>query len=172
MAPNRQTGPRVKRGDLIPNWNTNWARNSNGSTASVTFADENAIAEPTTRLMNDLAGFLQTRCEFGIAEPLLRRALAIDESSYGAEHPNVAIRLNNLASLLHCFIASLLQAKNRLEDAEPLMARAFVIFHASLGNEHPNTRTVMGNYQQLLQEMGLSEDDAQSKIQAKLRGDV
>jgi hypothetical protein len=29
------------------------------------------------------------------------RALAIDEYSYGMEHPNVAAGLNNLATLLH-----------------------------------------------------------------------
>jgi len=46
-----------------------------------------------------------------------------------------------------------------------------VIFHASLGNEHPNTQTVMRNYQLLLQAMGLTEDEAIAKIQAKLRGD-
>ena len=34
------------------------------------------------------------------AEPLMRRALAIDEKTLGADHPNLAIRLNNLASLL------------------------------------------------------------------------
>ena len=46
------------------------------------------------------------------AEPLYRRALAIDEKSFGPEHPNVAIRLNNLALLL--------SATNRLAEAEPL----------------------------------------------------
>ena len=30
----------------------------------------------------------------------MRRALAIDEQSFGPEHPTVAIRLNNLAMLL------------------------------------------------------------------------
>jgi hypothetical protein len=34
------------------------------------------------------------------AEPLYRRALAITEKSFGPEHPDVAIRLNNLALLL------------------------------------------------------------------------
>ena len=34
------------------------------------------------------------------AEPLYRRALAIDEKSFGPEHPNVASGLNNLALLL------------------------------------------------------------------------
>jgi Flp pilus assembly protein TadD len=47
------------------------------------------------------------------AEPLLRRALAIFEQSFGPEHPEVATTLNNLAMLL--------QATNRLADAEPLM---------------------------------------------------
>ena len=36
----------------------------------------------------------------------MRRALAIDEKSFGPEHPNVASDLNNLAGLL--------QATNRL----------------------------------------------------------
>jgi hypothetical protein len=33
------------------------------------------------------------------AEPLLRRALAIDEASYGLDHPTVVTGLNNLALL-------------------------------------------------------------------------
>jgi len=52
------------------------------------------------------------------------------------------------------------------------MEQALVIFHVSLGNEHPNTETLMRNYQLLLQEMGLTDDEAIAKIQAKLGGDV
>ena len=63
------------------------------------------------------------------AEPLMRRALAIDEKSYGPEHPKVAIDLNNLAQLL--------QATNRLGEAEPLMKRALAIDEKSYGPEHP-----------------------------------
>ena len=48
----------------------------------------------------------------------MRRALAIDEKSFGPDHPNVARDLNNLAQLL--------QATNRLAEAEPLMRRALV----------------------------------------------
>ncbi|MCH8852647.1 MAG: tetratricopeptide repeat protein, partial [Planctomycetes bacterium] len=76
------------------------------------------------------------------AEPLMRRALAIDEQSYGAEHPNVAIRLNNLAQLL--------QATNRLAEAEPLMRRALAIDEQSYGAEHPRVAT-LNNLAQLLQ---------------------
>ena len=59
----------------------------------------------------------------------MKRALAIDEASYGPEHPRVATRLNNLASLL--------QEMNRLAEAEPLMKRALAIDEASYGPEHP-----------------------------------
>ena len=59
----------------------------------------------------------------------MKRALAIDEKSYGPEHPNVAIGLNNLAQLL--------QATNRLGEAEPLMKRALAIDEKSYGPEHP-----------------------------------
>ena len=44
----------------------------------------------------------------------MRRALAIDEKSFGHDHPNVAIRLNNLAMLL--------RETNQLREAEPLMS--------------------------------------------------
>lgn len=64
----------------------------------------------------------------------MRRALAIDEQSFGPEHPEVATNLNNLAQLL--------QDTNRLAEAEPLMRRALDIFTASLGDEHPHTITV------------------------------
>ena len=50
----------------------------------------------------------------------MRRALDIDEKSYGPEHPNVAIDLNNLAGLL--------KGTNRLEAAEPLSRRMVGIF--------------------------------------------
>jgi hypothetical protein len=72
---------------------------------------------------------------------MMRRALAIDEKSYGRDHPNVAIGLNNLASLL--------KATNRLTEAEPLMRRALAIFETSLGSDHPNTVIVRNNLAKL-----------------------
>ena len=73
----------------------------------------------------------------------MRRALAIDETSYGSDHPNVAIRLNNLAQLL--------QATNRLADAEPLMRRALAIDEKSYGSDHPEVATDLNNLARLLQ---------------------
>jgi hypothetical protein len=64
------------------------------------------------------------------AEPLMRRALQIDEDSFGPRHPNVAKDLNNLAQLL--------QATNRSAEAEPLVRRAFQIDKDSFRPQHPN----------------------------------
>ena len=61
----------------------------------------------------------------------MRRALAIDEKSYGPDHPNVAIRFNNLAGVLI--------TTKRLAGAEPLIRRALAIWEQSLGPDHPNT---------------------------------
>jgi tetratricopeptide (TPR) repeat protein len=77
------------------------------------------------------------------AEPLYRRALAIDEASFGPDHPKVATELNNLAQLL--------KATNRLSEAEPLMHRALAIDEASFGPDHPNVATELNNLAQLLQ---------------------
>ena len=59
----------------------------------------------------------------------MRRALAIDEKSFGPDHPSVARDLNNLALLL--------QATNRLAEAEPLMRRALAIDEKSFGPDIP-----------------------------------
>ena len=73
----------------------------------------------------------------------MRRALKIDEQSFGENHPKVAIRLNNLAQLL--------QDTNRLADAEPLMRRALKIDEQSFGENHPNVARDLNNLAGLLQ---------------------
>jgi hypothetical protein len=73
----------------------------------------------------------------------MRRALAITEASFGPDHPDVVIRLNNLAQLL--------QATNRLAEAEPLMRRSLAIGEASLGPDHPDAAIRLNNLGQLLQ---------------------
>ena len=89
----------------------------------------------------------------------MKRALAIDEKSYGPEHPKVAIDLNNLALLL--------QATNRLGEAEPLMKRALVIllkFTRETGHPHPHLRDALHNYFALLKEMSLGEEEIRKRI--------
>ena len=50
--------------------------------------------------LNNLAGLYYAQGKYDLAEPMYQRALAIDEKALGKDHPNVAIRLNNLASAL------------------------------------------------------------------------
>ncbi len=105
-------------------------------------ADAAGIAEPTLRLMGQLGVLFDAKALHTRAEGHSRRALALAEASYGKDHPNVAIRLNNLATLL--------QATNRLGEAEPLMRRALGIDEASYGKDHPNVAIDLNNLAQLL----------------------
>jgi tetratricopeptide (TPR) repeat protein len=105
-------------------------------------ADAAGIAEPTGRLYSDLGTLSYAKARSAEAEPLMRRALAIDEASYGPDHPRVAIDLNNLAQLL--------QDTNRLDEAEPLMRRALAIDEASYGPDHPRVAIDLNNLAQLL----------------------
>ena len=82
------------------------------------------------RDLNNLGQLLKATNRLGEAEPLMRRALEIDEASFGGQHPAVAIRLNNLGQLL--------KATNRLGEAEPLMRRALESTRLpSAGNTRP-----------------------------------
>ncbi|MHB9024169.1 MAG: tetratricopeptide repeat protein [Armatimonadota bacterium] len=71
------------------------------------------------------------------AEPLLRRALEINEQSFGKAHPKVATALHNLSALL--------QATNRLAEAESLQRRARKIFEQDFGKDHPNVALELKN---------------------------
>jgi len=112
---------------------------SRSEAAEVTAVRPRGIApDATGRLCSDMGTYRWVRAQYYQAEPLYRRALAIDEQSFGTEHPEVATALNNLAQLL--------QATNRLSEAEPLMRRAVEILRSSLGDDHPSTQTVAANY--------------------------
>jgi len=91
---------------------------------------------------NGLGFFLNHAALYVEAEPFMRRALQITEQSFGANHPSVAIRLNNLAQLL--------QATNRLAEAEPLMRRALTITEQSFGANHPDVARDLNNLAMLL----------------------
>ena len=88
---------------------------------------------------------LQATDRLAEAEPLVRRALTIDESAFG---------LNNLAQLL--------KATDRLTEAEPLTRRVlitFVHFSRAVGSSHPHLQAAVDNYAVLLQAMGRSHDE-------------
>jgi tetratricopeptide (TPR) repeat protein len=109
---------------------------------NVNYAVSAGIFEPTTRLMGRLAVFFQAKALDSEAEPLMRRALAIDEQSLGPEHPDVATHLNNLAHLL--------QNTSRLTEAEQLIRRALAIDEKTLSPDNPNIAVRLNNLATLL----------------------
>ena len=91
------------------------------------------------------------------AEPLIRRALAIDEQSYGAEHPEVAVRLWVLAVLL--------RDTDRLDEVLPLIERAFAIyrrFESQNGYQHPDWDKFHGYYRRMRKAAGLSDKGSEA----------
>jgi hypothetical protein len=120
-------------------------------------ADEACIQMPTD-LMNQLGRF-HARALHKEAEPLLRRALAINEVNFGPDHPTVAIRLSHLARVL--------QDTNRLGEAEPLLRRVVEIFHRfalAPGNPHSHFGIAVRNYRALLQAMHLSPAEIAARL--------
>jgi Tetratricopeptide repeat len=111
--------------------------------------------------MKQREGPVQATNRTAEAEPLYRRALSIDEKSFGPEHPDVARDLSNLAGLL--------KATNRLGEAEPLMRQVLRIlaeFGQRTGHEHPHFRAAINNYSGLLAAMGLSEDEIRGRVRS------
>jgi tetratricopeptide (TPR) repeat protein len=84
--------------------------------------------------------------EYGEAESVLRRALAISEKLRGDQDPETGTRLDNLAALLH--------RKGAYVAAEPLHRRALTITEKAQGAEHPDTGTRLNNLAELLRAKG------------------
>jgi tetratricopeptide (TPR) repeat protein len=93
---------------------------------------------------NNYALVLKDTNRLSEAEPLMRRALDIDEVNYGKNDPNVAIYLNNLAQLLH--------VTNRISEAEPLMRRALAMQEENYGEDDPRVAICLSNLAELLKD--------------------
>jgi tetratricopeptide (TPR) repeat protein len=110
--------------------------------ASDSFRTALALHKEEPILLSWLGSSLMATANWTEAEALIRRALIIDEKSYGPEHPDVAISLDNLAVLL--------KVMNRLAEAEPLMRRALIIDEKRYGPEHPDVAISLDNLAVLL----------------------
>ncbi len=88
-----------------------------------------------SRLLGEAGSDLQDHGLYAQAEPLLQRALSIDEKRLGPDHPDVAIRLNNLAGLY--------SDQGRHSEAELLSQRALAISKQALGLDHPSTANAL-----------------------------
>jgi tetratricopeptide (TPR) repeat protein len=80
------------------------------------------------------------------AEPLLRRALAIQAEALGRDHPETAVTRNNLANVL--------LALGRLADAERMQREALAALEDKLGPEHPRVAVSCSNLADILRAKG------------------
>ena len=64
-------------------------------------------------------------------------SLRIDEQTIGKEHPDYAIRLNNLAIVYH--------SQGRYDEAIELYKQALLIDEKTIGKEHPDYAIRLNN---------------------------
>ena len=76
----------------------------------------------------------------------LQARLAIGEKALGPDHPDVGIRLNNLAQLYH--------GQGRYAEAEPLYKRGLAITEKALGPDHPDVGIRLNNLALLYHDQG------------------
>ena len=93
-----------------------------------------------------LARVARAQSRWQEAKQWSQAALLISEQQLGADHPDTATSLNNLAGLY--------QAMGRYAEAEPLFQRSLAIKEQQLGADHPSTATSLNNLAQLYQAMG------------------
>ena len=110
------------------------------------WAEADAVApEATGRLLNQAGLYLWKRADLTEAKGSFERALKIDETAYGPDHPTVAIRLNNLGLVL--------QDMGDLAGAKAQYERALKIDEATYGSDHPNVAIGVNNLGGVLRAM-------------------
>jgi len=102
--------------------------------------------EEAALLLNDGGYYLYERGHYYEAEPLYQRALALREKVLGAEDPDVATSLNNLALLY--------QNQGKYAQAEPLYQRALALREKVLGPDHPDVAGSLNNLATLYKHQG------------------
>ena len=117
--------------------------------ALAVFAEE-AKLEKAGTLWNNYGYHLWMIADYAGARAAYERAIKIDEANLGAEHPNVAIGVNNLGSVM--------KALGDLAGARAAFERALKIDEAAFGAEHPNVARDIHNLGMLFDQMGDKEN--------------
>jgi tetratricopeptide (TPR) repeat protein len=116
-----------------------------------------------TRLLSGLGALLYSKGVYLEAEPLMRKALEIDQRLFDSKHHEIAIDLLNLAMLL--------KDTGRPEEAEARMRQALDIFRTALGERHPLVARPLNGLALLLMEHG-KWDEAEALIREALAIDI
>jgi len=115
--------------------------------AAAGYAEALDVASDSTgRLLNQTGLYLKGRAQFAEAKEMHERALAIGETAYGPDHPQVAIYVINLGNVL--------RALGDLEAAKKMFERALVIDEATYGPYHPDVAIDVNNLGGVLKVLG------------------
>jgi tetratricopeptide (TPR) repeat protein len=102
--------------------------------------------ERVATLLSDAGLYLWQRADHSQARALHERALSIREARLGADHPDTAQSLSNLAGVL--------RDQGDLKGARRLFERALAIYEARLGPDHPDTANSLNNLAAVLHAQG------------------
>jgi len=116
-----------------------------GQTQPAQSTQQSAELQEAERL-NQRVVELYQQGKYAEAIPLAEKALAIREKVLGAEHPDVATSLNNLALLY--------KSQGNYSSSEPLYLRSLAIDEKVLGAEHPSVATSLNNLAELYRTQG------------------
>lgn len=120
--------PKGDLGDVL-NWQACERLHDHARAVLAHAADDGPDAATTSLLLHKVSQYLFGRARYDEAEPIVRRAGAIDEELLGRDHPQVGQDRANLAILLY--------EMGRHEEALPHIRRAVAIGEAEFGPEHP-----------------------------------
>lgn len=128
---------------------------------AVTSHAQTRDSEPdaTAWLLTQAGLYLWQRGDLQQAHGLLERALAIREAHLGADHPDTAQNLNDLAVVLH--------DEGAYDDARVLHERALVIRESQLGPDHLDTAQSLNNLGRTVRYQG-DVDRAQTVLERGL----
>jgi tetratricopeptide (TPR) repeat protein len=111
------------------------------------FAEIGSLApEARGRLVNQMGTYFWGRAQYTDAKEAFERALHIIEAAFGPDHPEVAIDVNNLGSVL--------QDLGDLARARQYLERALRIDEAAFGPDHPEVAIDVNNLGGVLQDLG------------------
>ena len=113
---------------------------------------EIAQIEQAGTLWNEVGFYIKDLADYAGAKAAFERALKIDEAAFGPDHPNVAIRVNNLGGVL--------KDLGDYAGAKAAFERALKIDEAAFGPDHPKVAIRVNNLGSVLQDLG---DDAGAK---------
>jgi tetratricopeptide (TPR) repeat protein len=145
-----------------PNWGTMEALLPHARSIR-SFADEFDSPGSLGRLLNEAAVYLRIRGLFGEARDFVQLALELGLGQFGPDHPEVALRRSNLATILRR-LGELHEARKEIDMALESDLRQF-------GPDHPNIAVRRSNLANILRDLG-EYQEARKQIELALESDL